>query len=89
MSLRRKKFPTYNRMEVKEELFYWLELLFQEEQHDWNDYDEFGPWGIDWWDYAGSGHCQDMGEYHKMHLLTLLRKFNIRTAKELANSHGW
>lgn len=88
MSLRRKKFPTYNRMEVKEETYYWLELLFQEETSDWNDWDEYG-WGIDWWDYAGSGSVRNMNEYHQMRLLTLLRKLNIRTAREQVNSMGW
>lgn len=76
-------------MEVKEDTQYWLELLFQEEHHDWDDWDEYGSWGIDWWDYPSSGVVNNMNEYHQMRLMTLLRKLNIRTAKEEANSWGW
>ena len=76
-------------MEMKEETQYWLHLLFQEEHHEWNDHDEFGPWGIDWWDYAGSGHVRNMGELHQMNLLTLLRSLNVKTARKIADSNGW
>lgn len=89
MSLRRKKYPTYNRMEMKEDTQYWMYLLFQEEHHEWDEFDEYGSWGIDWWDYHGSGHIHNMDEYHQMHLVTLLRKFDIRTARKIAKENGW
>jgi hypothetical protein len=88
MSLRRKKFPTYNRMEFKEETFYWMELLFQEEHHEWSDWDEYG-WGIMWWDYDGGGVVQSMDELNQMRLMTLLRSLNIKTARKIANERGW
>lgn len=88
MSLRRKKYPTFNRMQVKEETFYWLEL-FQCDPYEWDYWDEYGSWGIDWWDYPGSGSVDNMNQYHQMKLLTLLRKLDIRTAREEANSNGW
>jgi len=89
MSLRRKKYPTYNRMEMKEETQYWMHLLFQEEHHEWDDFDEYGAWGIMWWDYDGGGAVMSMDELNQMHLMTLLRKLNIKTAKQIANERGW
>ena len=76
-------------MEQKEEVHYWLDLLFHEEYRDWDDWDEYGPWGIDWYDYMGSGIVHNMNEYHQMKVLTLLRKFDIPTARYTTEERGW
>ena len=76
-------------MEFKEETFYWMELLLQEDNHEWDDFDEYGAWGIMWWDYDGGGAVMSMDELNQMHLMTLLRKLNIKTAKQIANERGW
>ena len=76
-------------MEEQEERFYWLDFLFQEDNHEWDDFDEFGPWGIDWWDYPGSGSVHSMDEYHQMKVLTLLRKLGIGNARLLVKDRGW
>jgi hypothetical protein len=86
MSLRRKKYPVYNRMEEKEETFYWMELLDQE-VYSWYD-DDFD--GIYWWDYYGApGYVGSMDEYHQMRVLTLLRKLSIGNARVIVTERGW
>lgn len=76
-------------MEEVEARWYWLELFLDDENHQWNDFDEFGAWGIDWWDYPGSGSVNSMNEYYQMHLLTLLRKLDVGTAKRKVKDRGW
>ncbi len=85
MSLRRYANKSYNRAEVKEEL-YWLDFLFPEEDcwyDDWEEYD-YG-----WYYYGAPGYVGSMDEYHTMRVLTLLRSLNIRTAGAEATDRGW
>lgn len=89
MSLRRKKYPTFNRMQIKEETFYWLDLFFHYDDYDWDDLDECGGWEANWWDYPGSGTVNSMNEYYQMKLLTLLHKLDISTARKEVNYRGW
>lgn len=87
MSWRGSRFSSYNREEDKEEFHYWMELFNQE---TW--YDPVEPFWCDgdWWHYYGApGYISNMDEFHKMKVTTLLRKLNIKSAKELAKEKGW
>ena len=87
MSLRRTKWPSYNRMEAKEETFYWMEL-FAEDHYGWHDdWPDDSAW--DWYYYGAPGYLGSMDEYHQMKVLTLLRKLSIGTAKATADDRGW
>ncbi len=91
MSLRRKKFPTYNRMEEKEEVYFWLSLVLNEDIYEHNCWYCCEECDTGWWYDAGHGYgnVNNMDEYHQMKLLGLLRKLNIRTATEQVNDRGW
>lgn len=66
-----------------------MDLMCEELHYSWYD-DEWEAWGHDdWYNYYGNGHVNDMGEYHLMKLLTLLRKLDITTARDRAKSNGW
>jgi len=88
MSWRAIRFKSYNRKQELEEVNYWYQFLFQDDNNVWDSFDEFGPWGFDW-DYPGSGLVHNMDEYHQMHLLTLLRKLNVKIAIKIVKQNGW
>lgn len=88
MSLRAIRHKVFNRAKELEDLNVFWQSLFYEDMYErnwWYDDDDYGTW----WSYDGSGSVTSMEQYHKMHLLTLLRSLAIRTAKEEANSYGW
>lgn len=91
MSLRRKTNHKYNRMVSKEE-----EIFISNHWEDpgpytrWDrDEEEIMRFWIDEMRYRGDGVCYNMGEYHGMYVLTLLRYLNIKTAQEVVNERGW
>ncbi len=89
MSLRRK--PGYNRAEEKEEQFYWLDRLVQENWEEANefDYDRHQVWAeFDYYAWM-AGSIMNIEEYHQMKVLTLLRSFRLQTAREEAEYRGW
>lgn len=90
MSCRKYSHKEYNRAEAKEEHFYWLDLVFQDDGH----YDEWycceecsNPW-FNYYD-GMYGEVSSMDQYHQMKVLTLLRSLDIRTANEEAQERGW
>lgn len=90
MSCRKDSYKFYNRAEVKEEHFYWLDLISDDEQYvdDWYCCDECSS---PWFDmYCGmNGYVGNMDQYYKMKVLTLLRSFRIHAATEEAEERGW
>lgn len=92
MSWNRHIFKSYNRQNIKEETHYWQELFNHDDDHfywwyHWDGEDMFS-WA-DLYQYDGDGKCYSMDEYHQMHLLTLLRSLNIKTAAEKTLERGW
>jgi hypothetical protein len=87
MSLRSRSNKSYNRAEAKEE-FYWLDLLFPEDDYHncWYCCEECDS---SWWYDTYYGGVANMDQYHKMKVLTLLRSFRIHAATEEAEERGW
>ena len=90
MSLRSRYNKSYNRAEAKEENFYWLDIIFQDDDHhnEWYCCEECSsPWFNM---YCGMpGEVLSMDQYHQMKVLTLLRSFRIHAATEEAEERGW
>lgn len=87
MSLR--KYKKYNRAEEKEEKFYWIDLLFEEQHREWDWVDEFPDWFDLYASYNDGGFCHNMEEFHKMKVLTLLRKLHLNSAYDIVCERGW
>lgn len=89
MSWRSDRTEKYNRSEETE---YWIKLVTEEIywdcpwMHDWDEDDYYGMWSY----YHGMpGEVTSMDEYHTMKVLTLLRKLNLRAARDATKDRGW
>jgi len=94
MSLRRKTNNRYNRALEKDTLDSYYNKLDGYDDY-WSDEECYVPfWRArrNWWDddmEIDWGCPKSMLEYHGMHVMTLLRGLNIKTATEELYAKGW
>lgn len=90
MSCRKNSYKYYNRAKIKEDYFYWLDLILDDEYYI-DDWDCCEWCDSAWFDmYSGTnGYVKNMDQYHRMKVLTLLRSLHLNTATEEAGERGW
>ena len=91
MSLRKKLNLKFNRSKESEDVLHYFQILFQE--YDiWSDTecDDVVPWRHRWWDHSEPyGACNSMEDYYAFHLLKLLSKLDVNSAKDCSKNRGW
>jgi hypothetical protein len=86
MSYNKKSYKKYSRQKVREENLFIADELHRDE-YSWEEDYWLGWADLEQW--GGDGKCYSMNEYHQMHLLHLLRHFNLANVKELLSERGW
>lgn len=90
MSYRKSSYKKYNRAHHKAMLLEFAKSLFHEDLFP-DEYCHYS-YGDDydyWEDDCPFGYIRNMGEYHQMKVLTLLRSLFIKTAKTVTEEMGW
>ena len=92
MSLRKRLNLKFNRAKEFEDVLHYFQILFQEDDM-WSRLDECDdavPWRHHWWDRPEPyGTCHNMEDYYAFHLLKLLIKLDVNSAKESSKDRGW
>lgn len=91
MSYRKSSYKKYNRAHHKVMLMQFAKSLFHEDlfPYHYDLYDDYDNYDLYWKDYCPFGYVRNMGEYHQMKVLTLLRSLFIKTAKTVTEEMGW